>query len=133
MHGDFCGTWMGETQGLKKAISKRFDMDATAYSHLFQALANETRMEIISELRDDDMNVSELAEATGREQNSVSYHLKCLMNCGFVTKEANGNERHYSLNGDVLENVFSPIDQHIENHRQGLYTCDVLESEEITE
>ena len=102
-------------------------MAATAYSHLFQALANETRMEIVSELRDCDKNVTELVEATGREQNSVSYHLKCLMNCGFVTREANGNERRYSLNGDILENMFSAINEHIENHRQGLYTCEVLE------
>lgn len=102
-------------------------MDATVYSHLFQALANETRMAIIAELRDGSRNVSELVEATGREQNSVSYHLGCLTNCGFVTKEANGNKRQYSLNSDVLEDVFAAIGEHIENHRQGLYTCDVLE------
>lgn len=104
-------------------------MGETAYSHLFQALANETRMELIHRLRDGDKSVSELVEATGREQNSVSYHLKCLTNCGFVTREANGNERIYSLNGDVIENVFAAIDQHIENHRDGLYTCEVLEAD----
>lgn len=102
-------------------------MDATAYSRLFQALANKTRMEIIAQLRDGDKNVTELVEAMGREQNSLSYHLKCLAHCGFVTKEANGNERRYSLNGTALEDVFTAIDQHIENHQQGLYTCEVLD------
>lgn len=102
-------------------------MDARAYSQLFQALANEARMDLIAALQDSEKTVSELVDATGERQNSVSYHLKCLTNCGFVTREANGNERVYSLNGDVLDDVFTAIDGHIENHRQGLYTCEVLD------
>lgn len=104
-------------------------MDTRAYSHLFQALANETRMELIHHLRGGEKSVSELVDATGERQNSISYHLQCLTNCGFVTKEADGNERIYSLNDGVIGDVFRAIDQHIENHRDGLYTCDILEDD----
>lgn len=105
-------------------------MDVAAYGKLFQALANETRIELIDALRDGDKSVSELVEATGREQNNVSYHLKCLTNCGFAEKEVNGNERIYSLNSTILDDLFGTIETHIENHRQGIYTCDILEDEQ---
>lgn len=105
-------------------------MDAEVYGKLFQALANETRMELIDALRDGEKSVSELVEVTGREQNIVSYHLKCLTNCGFAKKEVHGNERIYSLNSTILEDLFGTIEAHIENHRQGIYTCEILEDEQ---
>lgn len=105
-------------------------MDAEVYGKLFQALANETRMEVIDALRDGEKTVSELVEATGREQNVVSYHLTCLTNCGFAEKEVDGNERIYSLNSTVLDDLFDTIESHIENHRKGIYTCEILEDEQ---
>lgn len=111
-------------------ISNLFDMDVKGYSHLFQALANETRMELVAVLRDDAKSVSELVEATGLEQNTVSYHLNCLTTCGFAEKEVKGNKRIYSLNSAILSDLLETIESHVENHRQGLYTCEVLEGEE---
>jgi len=105
-------------------------MDVEVYGKLFQALANETRMELIDALRAGEKSLGELVEATGREQNTVSYHLKCLTNCGFAEKEVHGNERIYSLNSTILDDLFDTIESHIDNHRQGIYTCELLEEEQ---
>ncbi len=105
-------------------------MDERGYSHLFQALANETRMELVAVLRDDAQSVSELVEATGLEQNTVSYHLNCLTTCGFANKEVEGNKRIYSLNSAVLDELLGAIESHVDNHRKGIYTCEVLEEED---
>lgn len=104
-------------------------MDAGVYGKLFQALANKTRMELIDALRDGDKTVSELVDATGRKQNTVSYHLRCLTNCGFAEKRTEGNHRVYSLNSTIVNDLFDTIETHIEHHRQGIYTCEILEDE----
>lgn len=105
-------------------------MDSAVYAKLFQALANKNRMELIDALQDGEQSVSELVEATGREQNTVSYHLRCLTNCGFAEKEVQGNKRIYSLNSTIINDLFGTIEAHIENHRQGIYTCEILEDEQ---
>ncbi|MDY6764562.1 MAG: metalloregulator ArsR/SmtB family transcription factor [Halobacteria archaeon] len=105
-------------------------MDSEVYAKLFQALANEIRMELIEALQDGSKSVSELVEATDREQNTVSYHLRCLTNCGFAEREVRGNKRIYTLNSVILDDLFSTIETHIDNHRQGIYTCEILEGEQ---
>ncbi|MDY6770677.1 MAG: metalloregulator ArsR/SmtB family transcription factor [Candidatus Nanohaloarchaea archaeon] len=102
-------------------------MDARVYARLFQALADETRMQVVEALRDGERSVNEIAAATGLAQNTVSYHLSCLTNCGFAEREVQGNERIYALNDAVVDDLFAAIEDHIDRHRNGILTCDVLE------
>ncbi|KXA91892.1 hypothetical protein AKJ63_00535 [candidate division MSBL1 archaeon SCGC-AAA259D18] len=105
------------------------NINEKSYSRLFQALADESRMKIILEIREEEKSVTEICSSTGLEQSSVSHHLKCLTNCGFAERRVEGNRRFYSANSSVLDELFSTIDRHIENHRKGIYTCEVLDSE----
>ncbi|MDY6789375.1 MAG: metalloregulator ArsR/SmtB family transcription factor [Candidatus Nanohaloarchaea archaeon] len=102
-------------------------MDFGSYGQLFKALASETRLELIESLQGEAKTVNELVEETGRRQNKVSYHLKCLKSCGFVRAEAEGNQRIYKLVTDTQDRLFEAVDMHIQKHEEGINTCEILE------
>lgn len=102
-------------------------MNLPVYARLFQALASENRMELLACLSEGEKTVTELVEETGEMQSKVSYHLKCLTNCGFVTWKTDGNRRIYSTNNRITDDLFAIMEAHIENHREGVYSCEILE------
>lgn len=102
-------------------------MDFYSYSRFFEALASEKRLKILDVLDSDDRTVSKISDILGLEQSSVSHHLNCLRNCGFVEREKNGNIRIYRSNDEILEKLFSGVAEHVSNHENGLYECEILE------
>lgn len=104
-------------------------MDYSSYSKFFEALASENRLKILDILSEDERTVSEISEITAIEQSSVSHHLKCLRNCGFVQRKTDGNRRIYRINSEIVEKLFSTVEEHIENHENGLYACKILQEE----
>jgi DNA-binding transcriptional ArsR family regulator len=104
-------------------------MEYNSYSKFFNALASENRLKILDILREQDRTVSEISEIAAIEQSSVSHHLRCLRNCGFVQRKVDGNQRIYTINSEVVENLFSGVEEHIENHENGIYTCEILKDE----
>ena len=74
------------------------------HAEICQALSDPTRILILYELRDGAHNVSELAEALGVSQPSVSRHLKVLRDRRMVRAERNGMNIYYSIaDGRVLQ------------------------------
>ena len=63
----------------------------------FKALAEPARLEILNALRDGEMTVSELVEATGLGQANVSKHLQLLYTHGFVRRRKDGLFTFYVL------------------------------------
>ena len=63
----------------------------------FKVLAESARLEILSCLRDGEMTVGELVEATGLGQANVSKHLQLLHSNGFVARRKEGLFVYYSL------------------------------------
>lgn len=63
----------------------------------FRALGEPARLTILSSLRDGEMTVSELVEATGLGQANVSKHLQLLHGLGFVARRKDGLFAFYSL------------------------------------
>lgn len=63
----------------------------------FKALAEPARLQILDQLRDREMTVTELVEATGMGQANVSKHLALLLNLGFVARRKEGLFAHYTL------------------------------------
>jgi DNA-binding transcriptional ArsR family regulator len=63
----------------------------------FKALAEPVRLRILDCLRDREMTVTELVEATGMGQANVSKHLAILLNLGFVRRRKEGLYAHYAL------------------------------------
>ena len=63
----------------------------------FKVLAESARLEILSRLRNGEMTVGELVEATGLGQANVSKHLQLLHSNGFVARRKEGLFVYYSL------------------------------------
>ena len=95
---------------------------------LFQALANHTRMLILSLLREKgSMSVSQICHELELEQTYVSHSLKCLTFCGLVTVRREGKSRIYSLNEETMLPLFGIVDTHLRKYGTNLFSCDVLE------
>ncbi|TLY01303.1 MAG: helix-turn-helix transcriptional regulator [Thaumarchaeota archaeon] len=98
------------------------------YALFFQALANQTRMQVLHLLSEKGgMSVSEICNELGLEQTHVSHNLKCLTFCGLVTPSREGKSRIYSINEQTVLPLLKVVDNHLRNYASNLFTCDVLE------
>ncbi|HET7464683.1 MAG TPA: metalloregulator ArsR/SmtB family transcription factor [Longimicrobium sp.] len=66
----------------------------------FKALAEPARLRILNALREREMAVSEIMEATGLGQANVSKHLQLLSGLGFVARRKEGLYVFYRLADD---------------------------------
>jgi DNA-binding transcriptional ArsR family regulator len=82
---------------------------------VFNAVAEPRRREILDVLGDGrERAVSEVVEAVGMPQPSVSKHLSVLLKVGVVTVTRNGQMRMYRLNGSNLK----PVHDWVKNFEQ---------------
>lgn len=74
------------------------DERATAsYAHLFQALADPTRLSIVQRLAAGEHRVRDLVEHLGLAQSTVSKHVGFLLECGLAAMRPEGRSTWYSL------------------------------------
>lgn len=88
--------------GIGKPINRK---SAEALAELLKAVADPTRLQLISLIRDSDQCtacVGDLTEAVGLSQPTVSHHLRVLVDAGILTKEKDGYWTWYTLNMDRL-------------------------------
>jgi DNA-binding transcriptional ArsR family regulator len=98
------------------------------YSLFFQALANETRMQVLRTLSDKGgMNVSQICEELALEQTLVSHSLRCLAFCGLVRSAREGKSKVYSVNNRTVLPLLKIVDNHLSDFATNLLTCDALE------
>ncbi len=81
-------------------------------ARLFRALADETRLAILRQLRDEgEVCACDFHACCTLAQPTVSHHLKVLREAGLVTAEKRGLWVHYQLNkesiGQVMERLRS--------------------------
>lgn len=74
---------------------------------VFAVIAEATRRQILTSLRDGDKAVGELVLELEVSQPTVSKHLKVLREAGLVTMRAQGQKRFYSLNPEPLQGIAS--------------------------
>ena len=72
---------------------------------LFKALDDETRRQILSMLREQDMTAGEIADAFAISKPSISYHLDLLKQAELVSAVRKGQYICYSLNTTVLDDA----------------------------
>jgi ArsR family transcriptional regulator len=72
---------------------------------IFDVLADGTGRDILSRLLDGEAAVSDLVEALGLTQPTVSKHLARLLDAGLVTVREDGRNRIYALRSAPLETV----------------------------
>ncbi|GAA1777723.1 metalloregulator ArsR/SmtB family transcription factor [Leucobacter iarius] len=74
------------------------DPQATAaYAHLFQGLADPTRLAVLQHLASGEHRVRDLVQHMGFAQSTVSKHLSFLLECGLVAVRPDGRASWYSL------------------------------------
>lgn len=71
----------------------------------FQAVAEDTRFEIVRRLSDGERCVCELQEAMDAAQSRLSFHLKKLKDAGVVADRRDGRWVYYSLVPEALEEM----------------------------
>jgi DNA-binding transcriptional ArsR family regulator len=78
---------------------------ATEYASWFKALADATRIQIVSLLarQGRPMNVGEIVEFVDVGQSTVSAHLRVLADVRFVLVEQHGTARFYRINDDCVD------------------------------
>src|SRR5688572_7970504 len=68
----------------------------------FKVLAEPARLEILNLLRNGEMTVGDIVEATGFGQANVSKHLQLLHSSGFLERRKEGLFVYYSLADDTV-------------------------------
>ncbi|WP_283136019.1 ArsR/SmtB family transcription factor [Rhizohabitans arisaemae] len=78
--------------------------EAEEYATWFKALADATRIQIVSLLarRREPMTVGEIVDASGVGQSTVSHHLKLLAEVRFVLVERQGTSSLYRINENCV-------------------------------
>lgn len=64
---------------------------------LINVLGNSTRLQILRELSDGPMYVSELADAVGMDGKTATHHLDTFEEAGLVDIYREGNRKYYRL------------------------------------
>lgn len=73
--------------------------------HVFNALADPTRRDILMSLTKEKRNVNALAEQFDMTWQAVSPHVKYLQECGVIAIEKQGRERYCNLEVQKLTEV----------------------------
>ena len=82
----------------------------------FKALSDETRLRILSLMKEGEICVCDIAESLGMSQPNISFHLSMLREAGLIKDRKNGRWIHYSLDDSdmftrfILLGVFEKID-----------------------
>ncbi|HEY1667211.1 MAG TPA: metalloregulator ArsR/SmtB family transcription factor [Trebonia sp.] len=85
-------------------------MDANRDAARYAALADGTRLAIITRLADGPMAVGKLADVLPVSRSAVSQHLKILKDAGLVEDAAAGTRRIYRLNPVALAALRDQLD-----------------------
>ncbi len=64
---------------------------------IFKALSDETRLRILSLMKDGEICVCDIAETLKMTQPNISFHLSMLKEAGLIKDRKNGRWVHYSL------------------------------------
>jgi ArsR family transcriptional regulator len=79
--------------------------DLARAAQLFQALSDDTRLDILGMLRDGERCVCELQDALDSAQSRLSFHLRVLKEAGLVTDRKEGRWSYYSIAPEALTEV----------------------------
>jgi ArsR family transcriptional regulator, arsenate/arsenite/antimonite-responsive transcriptional repressor len=74
-------------------------------AELCHALADETRLDILDQLKEGERCVCELTDALQAGQSRLSFHLKVLKDAGLIQDRPEGRWIYYAINFDAVEEL----------------------------
>jgi ArsR family transcriptional regulator, lead/cadmium/zinc/bismuth-responsive transcriptional repressor len=90
---------------------------AAGLAETFQALADPTRVRLISALMDDELCVCDLAALLEMTQSAVSHQLRLLRNLHLVKNRKEGRTVYYSLDDEHIRDLFQRgLEHYIHRH-----------------
>ncbi len=81
---------------------------------LFHALADQTRLQILDELKGGERCVCELMDCLDAGQSRLSFHLKVLKDAGIITDRREGRWMYYAVNPET----FAELDELVDSFKQ---------------
>lgn len=79
---------------------------------VFQAIADPTRREIIRMIATQSLNLNSVADKFDISRPAISKHIKILTECGLITINQKGRERHCEANLRKLTEVSEWVEQY---------------------
>jgi ArsR family transcriptional regulator, arsenate/arsenite/antimonite-responsive transcriptional repressor len=74
-------------------------------NHIFKALDDPTRREILNMLKEKDMTAGEIADKFNISKPSISHHLEILKQAKLVVAIKQGQFQLYSLNTTIMDEI----------------------------
>ncbi|MFC1961317.1 ArsR/SmtB family transcription factor [Chloroflexota bacterium] len=86
---------------------------AVVTADLFKALADPTRVRLISALLDTELCVNDITILLGMEQSAVSHQLRTLRDWRLVKRERRGRLMYYSLDDEHVRDLLRMSLEHV--------------------
>jgi len=90
-------------------------LTATYLARTFQALADPTRVRVISALSHTELCVCDLAALVGMTQSAVSHQLRLMRDLRLVKARKEGRIVYYTLDDDHIHDLFHRGLEHVEH------------------
>jgi ArsR family transcriptional regulator len=90
-------------------------LTATYLADMFKALADPTRVRIISVLAQTELCVCDLAATLGMTQSAVSHQLRLMRRMRLVKNRKAGRMVYYSLDDEHIDDLFRRGLEHVEH------------------
>lgn len=98
---------------IKIAPNRISERDAAQLAELFSALADPSRVRILSAIQDEEMSVGDIAGEVGISESAVSHHLRGLRMMRLVRARKDGREVYYTLDDEHVSDLFQRGLEHI--------------------
>lgn len=93
-------------------------------AEMFAILANETRINILRLLAEEEQCVHDIADALDMEISNISHHLRRMKDAGVVTARKEGRHKYYRVTDDHVTTLVETGAEHV-SHRSDKYGDDV--------
>jgi DNA-binding transcriptional ArsR family regulator len=100
----------------KDAIARR--------AKFFRGLGDASRLAILDALAEGECSVQEIVMRTGLGQPNVSNHLRCLLECGLVSRRSEGRFARYRLSDARVAGLIGDVDRLLAATATGVEDCE---------
>ncbi len=100
---------------LEKVKPNEMEANAQEVAAFLKAMASPLRLQILCKLAEGEQSVSELIDATGIAQTSMSQHLKKLKSEGLVDFRRDHRTLYYSITHPVANQLMAVLYEHFCN------------------